>query len=381
MCGSWQEPGTAGAGRAASGGMMNRHTHSALPDQPRPSEGPAVQPGPFRERCRGDSDCPDAQKCCNSSCGHQCLPGAPAGEAGLGQDGTGRDRTGTGRDRMGQDGTGWHRMGEDGIGWHRMAQDGTGWDRTGQDGTRWHRTGSEGGEVAQRPGMAAATMAQSCGTNGTLTPCSPGWALPGVGLEWGGKGTVRSPSGEATILLSSCRGHQPCPRHSRAPPGPVGMPQGPGLSPIPRVLSPAVQPALCDKQPEHRGWEPPQSFASPKCPGPHGCGSKQWHCSHRSRSHHACREGRILPSPCRAVPQLRLQSLVLARWRLSPPGEVLPEWLRLCLPAPVPRCQMRAGVPPAPGDVRLGGGDPLLLLALPASLPPAPRETRHLPAG
>uniref|UniRef100_A0A8D2P7Q0 WAP domain-containing protein n=1 Tax=Zosterops lateralis melanops TaxID=1220523 RepID=A0A8D2P7Q0_ZOSLA len=59
-----------------AGGMLNRHTPSTLSDQPKPSQGPTVQPGPFRERCRGDSDCPDVQKCCNSSCGHQCLPGA-----------------------------------------------------------------------------------------------------------------------------------------------------------------------------------------------------------------------------------------------------------------------------------------------------------------
>uniref|UniRef100_A0A8D0G1N4 WAP domain-containing protein n=1 Tax=Strix occidentalis caurina TaxID=311401 RepID=A0A8D0G1N4_STROC len=44
------------------------------PDQPKPGECPVAQPGPCRERCRGDSDCPDAQKCCNSSCGRQCLP-------------------------------------------------------------------------------------------------------------------------------------------------------------------------------------------------------------------------------------------------------------------------------------------------------------------
>lgn len=70
-------------------GMLNGHTSSALSDQPKPSEGPTVQPGPFRERCRGDGDCPDAQKCCNSSCGQQCLPGEPAGETGW--DSTGQD--------------------------------------------------------------------------------------------------------------------------------------------------------------------------------------------------------------------------------------------------------------------------------------------------
>lgn len=155
-------------------GMLNCHTPSALSDQPKPSEVPAVQPGSFRERCRGDSDCPDAQKCCNSSCGQQCPPGVPAGEAG--------------QDSMGQHGTGWDSM------------------------------GGEGGDTAQRPGMtpgAAATMAQSCGTSGTPHPmlARVGSARSGVrthctaprwALEWGGEGTVRPASGEATIVLSSC---------------------------------------------------------------------------------------------------------------------------------------------------------------------------------
>ncbi|XP_039419574.1 uncharacterized protein LOC109144281 [Corvus cornix cornix] len=145
-------------------GMLNRHTHSALPDQPKPSEGPTVQPRPVRERCRGDGDCPDAQKCCNSSCGHQCLPEVPAGEAG------------------------------------------------------WDRMGSAGGDMAQRPGM----MPWGSSHHGTELwhkrdapphACQGGSAGPGVGTnctaprwapEWGGKGTVRPPSGEATILLSSC---------------------------------------------------------------------------------------------------------------------------------------------------------------------------------
>lgn len=55
----------------------------APPNRPKPGECPAAQPGlagTCRERCRGGSDCPDAQKCCNSSCGRQCLPAAPAGE-------------------------------------------------------------------------------------------------------------------------------------------------------------------------------------------------------------------------------------------------------------------------------------------------------------
>lgn len=90
-------------------GVLNCHIPSALPDQPKPSEVSAVQPGSFRERCRGDSDCPDAQKCCNSSCGQQCPPGVPAGEAG--------------RDSM------------------------------GQHGTEWDSMGGEGGDTAQRPGM------------------------------------------------------------------------------------------------------------------------------------------------------------------------------------------------------------------------------------
>lgn len=116
-------------------GMLNRHTHSALPDQPKPSEGPTVQPGPFRERCRGDGDCPDAQKCCNSSCGHQCLPGVPAGEAG------------------------WGRMGQDGqSGRGRVSE--TGNDAVGQQPPR-HRA------VAQ---------------TGLPTPCLPGWLC----RPWGG---------------------------------------------------------------------------------------------------------------------------------------------------------------------------------------------------
>lgn len=71
---------------------------------------------------------------------------------------------------------------------------------------------------------------------------------------------------------------------------------------------------------------------------------------------HACREGRILPSPCRAVPQLQLQSLVLARWRVSPRREVLSPWLRLCLRAPIPRCHIRAGVSPSSRDCETGWG-------------------------
>ncbi|XP_064888138.1 multiple epidermal growth factor-like domains protein 6 isoform X5 [Columba livia] len=54
-------------------------------ERPKPGECPAAQSGPSgtcRERCRGDSDCPDAQKCCNSSCGHQCLPPAPVVKPG-----------------------------------------------------------------------------------------------------------------------------------------------------------------------------------------------------------------------------------------------------------------------------------------------------------
>ncbi|XP_035199686.1 uncharacterized protein LOC118176675 isoform X2 [Oxyura jamaicensis] len=55
-------------------------------DKPRPGECPAVLlglAGPCREECEGDSDCPSSQKCCNSSCGHQCLPAAPARKAGF----------------------------------------------------------------------------------------------------------------------------------------------------------------------------------------------------------------------------------------------------------------------------------------------------------
>lgn len=74
--------------------------------------------------------------------------------------------------------------------------------------------GSEGGDTTQRPGMmpgVAATMAQSCGTNGTPHPMlakvgsagSGGRTLhsPQVGIGVGGKGTVQLLSGEATVML------------------------------------------------------------------------------------------------------------------------------------------------------------------------------------
>ncbi|XP_032304533.1 WAP four-disulfide core domain protein 8-like isoform X2 [Coturnix japonica] len=37
--------------------------------------------GPCQQECNGDGDCPDELKCCNSSCGLQCLPAAPARES------------------------------------------------------------------------------------------------------------------------------------------------------------------------------------------------------------------------------------------------------------------------------------------------------------
>lgn len=144
-------------------GMLNRPTPSALSDQPEPSEAPTVQPGPLRERCRGDSDCPDAQKCCNSSCGHQCLPGAPGGEAG------------------------------------------------------WDRMGTEGGDTAQRPGVMpglAAAMAQGCGTKRDPSPyvCKRGLCRArggdtlhspqlGTGVE---RGQCDQPLVRPPIMLSSC---------------------------------------------------------------------------------------------------------------------------------------------------------------------------------
>uniref|UniRef100_A0A8C0U4U4 WAP domain-containing protein n=1 Tax=Cyanistes caeruleus TaxID=156563 RepID=A0A8C0U4U4_CYACU len=160
--------------------MLNRHTPSALPDQPKPSQGPTVQPGPFRERCRDDGDCPDAQKCCNSSCGQQCLPGAPAGETG------------------------------------------------------WDTMDTEGGDMAQTPGMmpeVAATLAQSCGTNGTPHPMlarvgsagsgvgtqcwassaqHPGGAQP-PGGHWSGEGRGRCDHPHALILLHGAEDTSPAP--------------------------------------------------------------------------------------------------------------------------------------------------------------------------
>uniref|UniRef100_A0A8B9SSC4 WAP domain-containing protein n=1 Tax=Anas platyrhynchos TaxID=8839 RepID=A0A8B9SSC4_ANAPL len=55
-------------------------------EKPKPGECPAGLPGllgPCQEECGGDSDCPGSQKCCNSSCGNQCLPPAPARKAGF----------------------------------------------------------------------------------------------------------------------------------------------------------------------------------------------------------------------------------------------------------------------------------------------------------
>lgn len=134
------------------------------------------------------------------------------------------------------------------------------------DGTARDRMGTEGGDTTQRPGMmprVAATMALSCGTNGTPHPmlAKVGSAWYGVGthctaprwaLEWKGREQCicpleRPPS--CSDPAPRCRGHQPCPGHSKAAAAPVGMPQGPGLSPKLRVLSPAVQQALRGKQP------------------------------------------------------------------------------------------------------------------------------------
>ncbi|XP_021272607.1 papilin-like isoform X3 [Numida meleagris] len=55
-------------------------------EKPKAGECPAVLPeleGPCREECDGDSDCPKALKCCNSSCGLQCLPAVPARKDGF----------------------------------------------------------------------------------------------------------------------------------------------------------------------------------------------------------------------------------------------------------------------------------------------------------
>lgn len=206
-------------------GMLQPHTRSAPPDQPKPRECPTVQPGPVspcQERCRSDSDCPSEQKCCSSSCGGQCLPAALAGEMGWdGQHGQGRG------------------------------------------------SGPRGDAAGTGP-----PQAQSCGTVGPLAPCLPGWALPvpaarccplrrlhgchsrdplhgareGTGA---GRGHETTPQA-ATIPLSPhhrhhpalwCRRHQPCHSHPAAAP-PAEVPPGPGLSPIRGVLSPAVQPAV-----------------------------------------------------------------------------------------------------------------------------------------
>ncbi|XP_031447381.1 whey acidic protein-like [Phasianus colchicus] len=55
-------------------------------EKPKTGECPVVLPeleGPCREECDGDSDCPNALKCCNSSCGLQCLPAVPARKDGF----------------------------------------------------------------------------------------------------------------------------------------------------------------------------------------------------------------------------------------------------------------------------------------------------------
>lgn len=91
---------------------------------------------------------------------------------------------------------------------------------------------------------------------------------------------------------------------------------------------------------------------------------------------HACREGRILPGPCRAVPQLRLQSLVPARWRVPSRGKVLPPWLRLRLPAPIPRCQIRAGVSPSSRNCDTGWGTPAVAACAPSSAASCPQRNQ-----
>lgn len=129
----------AGAGHVPRGGQGNGmgtlqpHTHCALPDQPKPEESPAAKPGsagPCQERCQRDSNCPDTQKCSNSS---QSLLPAPAGE-------------------------------------------------TGQDGHH----GQGHGAGTRRCHEATASRTQSCGTTGASSPrtCQGG-------LWWAGKATLQ----------------------------------------------------------------------------------------------------------------------------------------------------------------------------------------------
>lgn len=254
--GPWRgarEPQDEQGGRS---GMLKPHACSAPSDQPKPRECPAAQPGPCRERCRGDSDCPDAQKCCNSSCGHQCMLAAPAGE------------------------TGWDKQRGQGCG---SGQGVMLWGHGGPRRDLWHNGGplslvslvwallGPAGELLPVPDLLLLSpmhcldicpgghSARSCSATGALPTIreGPGWGptawLPGG--HWGGEGTS-TPTGEATIPLSPSpcrhrwpgpapwhRGHQPCPSHPAAAP-PAEMPSGSGLFPVRGVLSPAVQPGV-----------------------------------------------------------------------------------------------------------------------------------------
>nr|XP_038022382.1 keratinocyte proline-rich protein-like isoform X1 [Anas platyrhynchos] len=76
----------AGATPTTSGRGQQCHQACLGHEKPKPGECPAGLPGllgPCQEECGGDSDCPGSQKCCNSSCGNQCLPPAPARKAGF----------------------------------------------------------------------------------------------------------------------------------------------------------------------------------------------------------------------------------------------------------------------------------------------------------
>lgn len=249
--------------------------------------------------------------------------------------------------------------------------------------------GRAGGDVSQRPGM----MPWGSSHHGTELwhkrdspphACQGGSAGPGVGtnftaprwaLEWGGKGTVRPPSGEATILLSSCSTVQRTPALPQPLNGHCGtsgdasgtrtVPQPTcavtscaagtvwqtakvrGLGATPKVRQHHVpwSPWLCLQavalQPLHTmpagkdGFCPVRAGLFPS----YDCRAQCWHDGECLREEKCCLRG------CDYV----------------------------CLP-PSRGARYGQGCPPAPGTVRLGGKDPLLPLAPPAPLYLLPPE-------
>lgn len=184
--------------------MLKPHACSAPPDQPKPGECPVAQPGLCQERCRGDSDCPDAQKCCNSSCGRQCVPAAPAGETGW--DGTGS----AGRAVAWGPGVMPRGHGQPEAQSRGTMEAPSLWARWGGLCRGWqdrHCLSPTSRCCSLCIACTGGRGARGCGATGVLPTTGregPGWGpsvwLPGG--HWDGEGAARPPCREATLPLS-----------------------------------------------------------------------------------------------------------------------------------------------------------------------------------